>query len=518
MRVDSGGRRLLVDPWVIGSAYWRSWWHFPPSMPVDDEMLAADWIYLSHQHFDHFHYPSLRLFRRDVPVLVARYPIPSMERELERLGFTNVIAMAHGKTHRLEGGCELTSYQAGWIQDSALLVRAGGVTLLDLNDAKFEEPVLRQIIARHAPVDFMFRSHSAAQAYPDCYTSPVPADLALRRREDYIDDFIAAASRFRPRWAIPFASNVCFLHPETFDKNRFCVTPKEVARRFGEAGLEAVQVVVMLPHSSWDSESGFDLKDDDSFETMEARLAQMAREVSGKIEGETEREARKTLHWETFEGYMGAFLKALPPGLGWFFRARFAFYVAGEPAEWWVLDFGKRRVSRRRDRPDDVASITHVNPGLLEDAMEKGIVNFIDISKRLRVELAPGRVLQHFAFKELLTLYEVGELPLRRNLTPRALRVWWRRRREIYSYLRKALGGTAARSFRRSSGHVEFGPRRDPQSSPILPAEGEVLPMSGDNERSPGQFSARDRPRPPSCGGAGTAGSVDRRTPRAAPP
>ena len=21
--------RLLVDPWIIGSCYWRSWWNYP---------------------------------------------------------------------------------------------------------------------------------------------------------------------------------------------------------------------------------------------------------------------------------------------------------------------------------------------------------------------------------------------------------------------------------------------------------------------------------------------------------
>ena len=59
LSVEAAGTRLLVDPWLLGSCYWRSWWHYPPTELRDDD-LAPDFVYLSHHHFDHFHYPSMR--------------------------------------------------------------------------------------------------------------------------------------------------------------------------------------------------------------------------------------------------------------------------------------------------------------------------------------------------------------------------------------------------------------------------------------------------------------------------
>jgi len=35
-------------------------WHFPPKTEIRAEFLNPDYIYLSHHHFDHFHYSSLR--------------------------------------------------------------------------------------------------------------------------------------------------------------------------------------------------------------------------------------------------------------------------------------------------------------------------------------------------------------------------------------------------------------------------------------------------------------------------
>jgi hypothetical protein len=115
--------------------------------------------------------------------------------------------------------------------------------------------------------------------------------------------------------------------------------------------------------------------------------------------------------------------------------------VNGPQESWWVLDFKTRRVSRVDCKPDDVVSITEVTPGLFQDALEKGIVNFIDISRRLKVQLRAGGAVDHFVFRELLTLYEQGYFPLWMNLNPRFLGVWLRRRQEIWGYISKALRG-----------------------------------------------------------------------------
>ena len=58
--VETSGSRLLVDPWLVGSCYWRAWWHYPPSADPTPQLLAPDYVYVTHHHFDHLHYPSLR--------------------------------------------------------------------------------------------------------------------------------------------------------------------------------------------------------------------------------------------------------------------------------------------------------------------------------------------------------------------------------------------------------------------------------------------------------------------------
>ncbi len=301
--------------------------------------------------------------------------------------------------------------------------------------------MLRGIAKRHAPIDFVFRSHSSAQAYPECYSSPRQEDLQLRRRSDYVRDFINAARLVEARYAVPFASNVCFLHPDTRDKNEGSVDPTAIAAEY-RRGPGDPEIVVMLPGARWDEEEGFTLAPTDVLEHRDGELERLAAEAAPRIAAQAAHEAQTELRFETFFGYMGSFLRSLPLALRLVYRAKVAYVVANE---YWVLDFARAEVTRTRSRPPDVASITTVSPGLLQDALEKSIVNFIDISKRLHVELAPGRALDHFVFRQLLTLYEEGYFPLSRSISARFVTTWIARLPELMAYfeiaVRRGRGG-----------------------------------------------------------------------------
>src|SRR5262249_34340738 len=151
------GRRLLLDPWLIGSCYWRSWWHFPKPVDVTPDLFEVDAIYITHGHFDHFHYPSLRKFNRAVKILIARFATDRMRRAVESLGFQNIVEMPHGVPYHLEGGITISSYQHGF-DDTAVVIESSGITILNLNDSHVTGLALRQILRRHPRIDFLLRS------------------------------------------------------------------------------------------------------------------------------------------------------------------------------------------------------------------------------------------------------------------------------------------------------------------------------------------------------------------------
>ena len=82
LRIETSGPTILVDPWLLGSCYWRSWWHYPTVAEPSPEVLAPDFVYLTHHHFDHFHFPSMRRIDRDAHVLVPKFGVPTLADEV----------------------------------------------------------------------------------------------------------------------------------------------------------------------------------------------------------------------------------------------------------------------------------------------------------------------------------------------------------------------------------------------------------------------------------------------------
>ena len=432
LRVETTGPTVLVDPWLFGSCYWRSWWHFPEEAELPDEWLAPDVIYLTHHHFDHFHYPSLRRLAKQATVVVPRVGVDVMVGELNGLGFHDVVEVPHGERLDLGRGAGLTSYQYGF-DDTAVVIDDRNATLVDLNDCKIRGPALDQLRADHPTPTFMFKTHSWAQSYPNLYTADDPADLGLVERSTYIDEFVGAADHLRPTYAVPFANMVGFLHPESWAVNAAMITPEEVQVAFDERGPAGTEFVTMSPGDRWSSADGFDRSDENWWDDRLPRMAARAAELAPTFDAVAEEEATRPLAFEQFQEYLEEFLGALPRPIRRRLLPRPLVFVqpGDHDGDHWVVDGARGRVTRADAAPPDTAAFISIAPGVLADALPNRILHFVHGSMRLRTHLRPGGARSDLAFWGLVAVWEIGYLPIRKSLRPRAVRTALRRRREL---------------------------------------------------------------------------------------
>ena len=441
--VETSGPTILVDPWFAGSCYWRSWWHFPPSDTTDPAWLTPDYLYITHDHFDHFHYPTIRRLDRRTKVLVPRFGVDFMVDEFRRLGFDDVTEVPHAGVVELGDGVRLASYQYGF-DDTLAVIADGEHVIWDMNDCKIRGRPLRKVIDRFGRPSVVLKSHSFAQGYPHCYDAEDPADLERITRQTFVDDFTSAMDEIQPRFAVPFASMVGFLHPESMRCNEFFVTPPEMRAEYEAARPESsTDVVVMAPGDSWDSELGFTLDDFDWYADRDSHLAELADIVQPTIARSQHEESERTLSFSEFETFFSAFVKALPPLTGRFAIKRpIVFRLQDVPdARYWVVDLGGKRVYESETVPDIRANIIEIDQGVLADAIANSIVHYIHISMRFHTTLRVGGLGDDLAFWGLLGLYELGYLPAHRTMRPRMLRAGWRRRAELLQMGGAAVGG-----------------------------------------------------------------------------
>lgn len=454
LRIETSGPTILVDPWLFGSCYWRSWWHFPADADPTPELLSPDVVYLTHHHFDHFHYPSMRRLDKGAEVLCARFGVDVMAGEVRELGFGNVRELPHGEVTELAPGVRVASYQYGF-DDTAFVVADGDTVLADLNDCKIRGRALQQIADDFGPVTFLLKTHSWAQSYPHLYEAEDAEDLTLLKRQTYLDEFVDAARSLRPRYAVPFANMVAFLHPESWAMNAEMITPDEVEVAFDAAGLDGTEFVAMSPGDAWSDEGGFELSGTKWWDDRLTRMTKMAADLAPTFAATAAEEADVRPDFDTFRRYLEDFLHGVPrPALRVLLKRPIVFHVPTDEQPYWVVDARRRKVWRQASPPADRANLVQLPPAILADAIDKRILHFTQGGMRIRISLRPGGVNEDLAFWGLLMIWEIGYLPARHLASRRFLDAVWRRRREALDYgnvftgtgspLKRLSGGFAA--------------------------------------------------------------------------
>lgn len=435
MRVEAGDLRLVVDPWLSGPIYWGAWSHCPEPV-YDDSIFEADHLFITHWHYDHFDANSLRRFRKDARVFVPRFPVSALANQLRELGFQRVTEMVEARRYRLGPDFAITAFQIQYLDDSVLVVEAGGVVIVDLNDAKPLPPSWRAIRRRFPRPDFMLRSHSPAWSFPTCYTFEDEAEAVAVERDSYMAAFREAARILEPRFAVPFASAVCHLHREARSENRHLVPSAEMADYLARHPLPGRTEFVRMSHgASWSSESGFE-------GTERAAQLDFLTEVE-RLATRRERELARlyavedavVLDHSAFRDYFQQFLRSLGPFRRllrsvWVFRLR-----RGETLEYWTVDFARSRVTQGTTEPESYTSRIDVHPAVLSDALETRVVANIEIAKRWRVHVRRGGVTGHLLLWVLISLFEAGYLTRRNLLTARFVAGYARRLPEVVHYV-----------------------------------------------------------------------------------
>jgi UDP-MurNAc hydroxylase len=222
--VETAGASILCDPW-FNPAYFASWLPFPRNDGIDPDLIGRPtYLYVSHLHRDHFDPRWLAEHcSKDSIVILPDYPLDTLRKELEALGFHRFVETHNGEPIRTDHGLTflveaLVAPTDGPIGDSALVVDDGETRLLNVNDARPTDP---EHLLALGPIDVLFWQFSGAIWYPVVYDLPPRAKTALSHKKR-VNQFARAyryLELFQPRVAVPSAGPPCFLDDELFELN-----------------------------------------------------------------------------------------------------------------------------------------------------------------------------------------------------------------------------------------------------------------------------------------------------------
>lgn len=440
--INTTKANILMDPWLIGSCYWRSWWNYPPVNGDLVKNLNVDAIYITHVHWDHWHGPSLKkLFSKDTLIITHDEPNKRSVKDLKNMGFKNIKLLKHGETFKL-GDIKITPYQFGlFLNDSALVVETPDMKLINANDCKIAGAALRSIIKRHGPFDFALRSHSSANDRVS-YTLE-SGDYSFDDKDHYSRSFALFMEAVKPKYAVPFASNHCHLHKDVFGMNNLVNDPFKLESFLIKNDLlKDVELKIMLSGDSWSSESGFDISPENRkyFKNKEKYITEYRDEVNDKLEAyyALENRIKPTPRIiEMFEKQISSIPRILRSRLGDF---NYKMVLFNDEGEYHYIVTPQDASVEECESSIDLGATVRIPTKIFLDAVAMNMFHHSSISKRNRyIFKTEQQLLKYEKFQDLLEYVELEVFPIRLSYIMNMSKAYVRRWREVIVYIQAFL-------------------------------------------------------------------------------
>jgi hypothetical protein len=241
--VDCSDLRIWADPWLVSRVFNDSWCLFPePSF--DSALLdSIDFLWISHEHPDHFNIPTLRSlpddFKKRVTVLFQQNNSEKMLSAFNRLGFPNHRTLPHRRIVALTAATEVYCYQCGQM-DSCLGVRNGGNLALNVNDSPINDWDCKRMRTDIGAPQVLLSQFSIAG-----YGGFEPPEEHLpRMAREHLEIMLRSHQQLKAGCTLPFASFIVFACEDNAYVNRYANRPRDVFDFFRAGGAE---VAVLYP-------------------------------------------------------------------------------------------------------------------------------------------------------------------------------------------------------------------------------------------------------------------------------
>lgn len=248
---------LWTDPWLFGKAFNNSWSLFPEPNPAQVPYERIRYIWISHEHPDHFHIPTLKAlpeaFKSRVTVLFQETNSDKLFDAMAAMGYRHFQSLPHRKRVELAPGFSVYCYQSHLIDSCLGIISDRGEVVLDVNDAELSTRDCQRILRDLERVDVCLNQFSLA-GYRGFHDRDRHLPKMARQK---LAQMLQNHRDLRAGVTIPFASLVYFSTEDNRYMNRYANTPRGVYQAFQNEGLRCA---LMYPGSTLDWREPLDVE------------------------------------------------------------------------------------------------------------------------------------------------------------------------------------------------------------------------------------------------------------------
>ena len=204
---------ILVDPWFKESVFLNSW-NLLKEFDYDINKLKYEYIYLSHEHPDHFHIPTLKKIANpeSKTVIFHKTTDGKVVDFVKNMGF-KILECENDMFYNLNFG-KIKVQSNGF--DSFFIYKTNtGQTIVNMNDYQVKDASELEKL-NETNVDYLFSQFTYAN-----WAGNKDDDMLPKKAQRIINDRLSIQFKvFKPKTWIPSASYIYFSHEENFYMNK----------------------------------------------------------------------------------------------------------------------------------------------------------------------------------------------------------------------------------------------------------------------------------------------------------
>jgi UDP-MurNAc hydroxylase len=229
--IEVDGKKIITDPWYFGTAFNDGWeLSCKPNLDEIKTIISdVDIIWISHEHPDHLHFPTLKwiseFVKKDVTIYFQKTNSDKVFTALQKFGFENFCQMQHLKKISISSDVQIMCYAHRHL-DSCLGVFVGGkFWLLNINDTELNSHDMNIISKRFGAPYVLYNQFSIAGS--DGIVSHLATDA-----KEVLEKMVGHHKLLKAQLTVPFASFVRFARKDNQFMNEYANTVFDTKEKF----------------------------------------------------------------------------------------------------------------------------------------------------------------------------------------------------------------------------------------------------------------------------------------------
>jgi UDP-MurNAc hydroxylase len=234
--IEIYGKKIITDPWFFGTAF-NDGWELNPKPNLDEirnKIQDIDIIWISHEHPDHLHFPTLKWIRenvkKDIDIYFQKTNSNKVFEALRKIGFRTFIPMQHMRKISILKNVQIACYAHRHLDSALAIFVDDKFWLLNINDTELSTNDCLIIKNNFGNPSVIYNQFSIAGS--NGIESSLKNDASM-----VLSDMIRQHKELKAKLSVPFASFVKFSRTDNSYMNKYVNTVFDVQNKFTLTGL-----------------------------------------------------------------------------------------------------------------------------------------------------------------------------------------------------------------------------------------------------------------------------------------